>query len=493
MGIIQKGSSLSTFYLVIGILLGFVTSGLLIPNYFTKEQNGVGIQLSSYFLIYSQVVLLGLHTTVIRFYPHFKDDATRHRGFLTIVSLVILCSILLFSVLFFSSLYLAPSFFEDSPLFGQYYWLVFPLTAFTVYFYLFDAYYSAQLKGSRGFFLKDVFQRILIILAIFGFIIWHFSFHSFVIIYCIATCIPTLIFMVMLLREKQFSFTPRITAMYKENWKYMTKVSGYSLLLGISWVGITNIDAIMIEKMLNLEQVGIYGRNMFFGILVSVPYRAIHKVSSGVISNSFKENNLENVKTVYYKSSLNQMIIGAFIFCGLWLNIKNIYQLIPASYEAGKYVILFIGLGNFFTMIGGVNTAVISFSPYYRWNTIFVAILLVLVIIFNLIFIPLYGITGAAMAAAISILLYNVLMYFFLLGKYKFQPIGLKHLYILLITAGCFYIAYIIPVIQVSFLVDILVRSSCFTLLFGILILVTKVSPDINGTVNTVIKKFVKK
>lgn len=493
MGIIQKGSSLSTAYLIIGIMLGFVTSGLLLPNYFTEEQNGVITVLNSYYLIYSQIALLGLHTTVIRFFPHFKNDGNRNNGFLTIMSLVIFCSLILFSVFFIISLYYAPSFFANSPLFQEYYWLVFPLTVFTVYFYLFDAYYSVRLKGTRGFFLKDVLQRVLIIILMFGFIAWQFSFNLFILIYCAAVCVPTIIFMVSLLREKQFSRIPKMTNIYSENWRYMTKVSGYSLLLGISWVGITNLDAIMIEKMLGLKDAGIYGRNMFFGALVAIPYRAIHKIASGVISNSFKENNIENIKAVYYKSSLNQMVLACFIFAGIWLNIGNVYHVIPTSYEAGKYVILFIGLGNFFTMIGGVNTAVISFSPYYRWNTIFVAILLILVVVTNLIFIPIYNITGAALATAISLFLYNLMMYILLFKKYKFQPIQYRHIWIL-ISAGCSYlVANYIPTIHTSFILDILVRSTAFSILFGAIVLGGKLSPDINGMAMGLIRKVIRK
>lgn len=493
MGVIQKGSSLSTAYLIIGILLGFVTSGLVLPNYFSEEQNGLITVLTSYYMIYAQIALLGLHTTVIRFYPHFKNDQNRHNGFLTMMSIVILCSLILFTLFYFGSLYLVPSFFDRSPLFKEHYWIVFPLTIFTVYFYLFDAYYSVRMKGSRGFFLKDVFQRILILLAMFAYIVWKFDFDKFILIYCIAVCIPTLIFVLGLLREKQFSFSPQLGSLYKDNWKYMTKVSGYSLLLGISWVGINNLDAIIIEKMLNLEAAGIYGRNMFYGVLVAIPYRALHKISSGVISNSFKENNLENIKMVYYKSSLNQTIMGIFILGGIWLNIHNIYKIMPAEYEAGKYVILFVGLGNLFTMMGGVNTAVISFSPYYRWNTIFVALLLGLVVINNLIFIPVWKITGSAMAIAVSLFLYNLMMYILLLVKYKFQPINYRHFIILITAGGSFAAAYFIPVFESSFIVDILVRSTVFTILFGIIVYAAKLSPDMNNMATGLLKRFSKK
>lgn len=487
MGIIQKGSSLSTAYLIIGILLGFVTSGLLLPNYFTEEQNGVITVLNSYFLIYSQIALFGLHTTVIRFYPHFKNDGNRHNGFLSIMSLIILCSLILFSVFFYLSLYLFPSFFEGSGLFKEYYWLVFPLTFFTVYFYLFDAYYSAQLKGSRGFFLKDVLQRVLILIAILGFIVWHFNFAKFISLYCLAVSIPTVVLLISLMRSKQFSKTIKMAPLYSENWKYMSKVSAYSFLLGISWVGINNIDALLVSKMLNLEQAGIFGRCMFFGILVATPYRAMHKISSGVISNSFKEGDLKNVRDVYYKSSLNLTIIGLFIFLAIWLNIDNIFHIIPKSYQVGMYVIFFIGLGNLFSMIGGVNTAVIAFSPYYRWNTIFVGLLLLMVIITNLIFINLWGITGAAVATATSVFLYNLMMYIFLWIKYGFQPINVKYLGTFVIGLAAYALSTIIPTLN-YFIYDIFVRSVVFSLVFGIVVLLSKISPDINIMFNKGLK-----
>src|SRR5690606_9318154 len=124
------------------------------------------------------------------------------------------------------------------------------------------------------------------------------------------------------------------TDLYRNNWRYMTKVASYSLLLGISWVGISNLDAIMIERMLDLKQAGIYGRTMFFGVLVAIPYRAIHKISSGLLSGSFKENNMDNVRDIYYKSTMSQLVLAAFIFTGIWLNIHNVFHVIPESYEA---------------------------------------------------------------------------------------------------------------------------------------------------------------
>ena len=48
----------------------------------------------------------------------------------------------------------------------------------------------------------------------------------------------------------------------------------------------------------------------------------------------------------YAKSTINQLIVGELLFLGIWANIHNIFKILPAEYEAGKYVIFFIGIND---------------------------------------------------------------------------------------------------------------------------------------------------
>lgn len=489
MGVVKKGSFYSTLLIGVGVILGFFISGLLLPNFLTEEQNGVLSLLNSYSLIYSQIVILGIHTAVIKFFPHFKNDANRHHGFLTVISLVLFISFLFFLIYYFVTQFYFLQLFNKSPLLKQNYFYIVPLTFFTLYFTLFDNYSAANLKPVRGFFYRDVLQRILVLIALGVYILYQLSFSVFLFLYVVALCLPTVLFAGWLIKEKQFSLSIQMNELYKKNWRYMAKVSAYSLFLGIAWVGVNNIDSIMVERLINLKSAGIYSRNMFFGILVSIPYRALHKAASGVIAQAFKEGELNKIKDVYYKSTLTQLMIGAFIFWGIWLNIHNVYQIIPASYEQGKYVIFFIALGNFFTMVGGVNTAIINFSPYYKWNAYFVAVLLVLVIGLNFVFIPTLGLTGAAAATSFSYLIYNFLMWWLLLKKYQFQPFNSHHLIALIIAIVAYFIASLIPQ-QTFYIQDILIRSTVFTIIYGLLIYQLKLSPDINLLINQLLQKI---
>lgn len=472
-----------------GIVLGFVTSVILLPRFFTEKQNGVLTLLQSYSMIYSQFALMGIHTTIIRFFPYFKDENSRHKSFLGIMSAMAFVGFAGFLGYYYITKPAFKEVFEKSPLFEQHYFLLLPLTFFTLYYYVFDAYSSAQHKPVRGFLYKDVIQRIVIILCIVGFVSIGFSFSRFVLLYCVAISIPTLLFIFNFLQERQIGINRAHIREFRPHLRSIMKVSGYSLLLGISWVGVTNLDAVMIERLMDLDRAGIYGRMVFFGLLVTIPYRATHKVASGHLSSAFKEGDMQKVKDIYYKSCLTQLIIGGFILGGIWLNNANILSIMPPAYAEGKYVILFVGLGQLTQMAGGVNTAVISYSPYYRWNTYFVFMLLTMIIGLNYWLIPLHGITGAAISAAISVFLYNFMMFIFLWIRYGFQPIKWRHLIAILVLLVGYFTAHILPEAS-HWLVDALFRSVTFTIICGILILGLKISPDISNMALFIYRKY---
>jgi len=91
----------------------------------------------------------------------------------------------------------------------------------------------------------------------------------------------------------------------------------------------------------------------------------------------------------------------------------------------------------------------------------------------NLIFIPKYGITGAAMASAISIFLFNTIRFFFLLYVFKIQPFSFSTIKVLLIFLLTLLVSYFISPLA-DFIVDIVLRSLGILLLFGGLIFIVR-------------------
>jgi O-antigen/teichoic acid export membrane protein len=231
---------------------------------------------------------------------------------------------------------------------------------------------------------------------------------------------------------------------------------------------------------------GIYSISILFATLVTIPSRSLGKISGTLIADAWKENDLKQIANIYSKSCINQMIIGLYIFMMIVLNLEALYTFLPENYENGKYVIYFIGLASLFDMATGTNGIIISTSKYYRLQSLFVIVLFVLVVITNIIFIPRYGITGAAIASAISTFIYNLIRYLFLLIKFKLQPFKLKQVMVPLGGAVLFLIVNEFITFD-SLYLHVAIPSCILTITYGLYILAFRFSEDIQEIVRNVL------
>lgn len=250
----------------------------------------------------------------------------------------------------------------------------------------------------------------------------------------------------------------------------------------------------MLASMVGLDATGIYSIAFFIAVVIEIPKRSIIQIVIPLISKAFNHNDTATISDIYTKTSINQLIMGLFIFIGIWANIDNIYLLIPNRqvFEAGKLVVLIIGISRLIDMGAGVNGEIIVYSKYYRFNIIAVASLAMLTIATNYLLIPLYGLNGAAMASAISIFLFNLVKYVYIYSKLHIQPFTFKTILVIVIGFLVWYLSKWMPV-QANFLLDILLRSAFITLVYFGLVWRLKVSPDLNLTLESFVDKFRKK
>jgi O-antigen/teichoic acid export membrane protein len=245
----------------------------------------------------------------------------------------------------------------------------------------------------------------------------------------------------------------------------------------------------MVNQKLGLTQTGVYGIAFYFGTIIIIPSRSIMRIAMGIVADAFKKNDLETVARLYKKSCNTQMAIGMLLFIGIWTNIDNIMQLLPQEYAEGKYVILIIALGYLFDMSTGINYTIMLTSKYYRYDAYFMFLILAIAIIGNYILIPIYGITGSAIATAITIGTYNLLRWLFLFFKFKMQPYDKDTFKIILIAVICFLPGYFIPNLG-NLIIDIAIRSSVVGGLFILLLLKLEASPELNSKIRKNLKRF---
>jgi len=465
-------------YIYAGVAIGFVSTGILMPRFLSEEQNGIIKLLVSYSLLFAQLASLGFQTATVRFFPYFKDKAKAHNGFFPLLTLVGVFGFILFLIIYY--LIKGPIIEYESAKnsnFANYFFLTLPLTFFFLYFNLFDVYARVLLRSTIGTFLKELLQRLLILVAIILYIYNIIGFWQFTIFYVAVLSLPTVVLFFYLLLKKEIFIKPDFQLLKKGLAGPIASLSLYGVFIGFSQIAISQIDSILINFFKDTAHTGIYAITFYYGTLVILPSRAVYRIAPSFIAEAFKQKNMQQITSIQYKSCLNQMLVGTGIFLLLWLNIDNVFRILPQEYISGKYVILFIGLANLISMSGGLSSQIITNSEYYRFNGLYVIIYLVLTVLLNILFIPILGIKGAALAAMASMLVFNILKFVFIYRKFDIQPYRHNHIRILLIGV----IAYIITALFTypdNLILNIILKSSLFSILFILLNYISKTSDD---------------
>lgn len=489
MGIIEKQATKNAIYSYLGAGLGFFTV-LWLSHTLTTDENGLIRILVSIATLLAQVSSLGFSSVTTRLFPYFRNQEKGHHGFLYYAIIVSIVGFLLCWLgFYFLKSMIIESNSEKSKLFVDYLFYLMPLSFFTLFFTVFDTYLRACYSSVIGSFSKDFFQRIIILIVLALYFFQFINFAFFILGYIIACSLPTILLLSYIIKLKEWHVKPVKGFMTKKLANEIIKLSVFSLFAGFSGTIIMNIDTIMVNQMLGLSETGIYGIAFFFGSIMMIPARSIHRITSSIVSDAMKADNITEINRLYNKTCNIGMAVGNILFIGICININNIMLLLPPEYAAGKYVILFIAGGYLAEMATGINSVILANSKYYYYDGYFVVVMVIITFLSNYILIPIYGITGSAIATAITITLGNIIKWIFLLYKYKMQPFDFNSVKLVIISVVTFLIGYFIP-ISSNFIIDIAVRSLSAGGVFALLLLKTEATPDINRKIRKNLKRF---
>lgn len=490
MGIIRKQSIIGTVFTYLGVLLGFITTAVLFPKFLTTAQIGLLGLLLSYAMIFAQLSSLGFISATTRYFTYFRDKDNHHHGFVFLLITVTTAGFLISLLLYLAVRgMLIESSTAKSALFVDYIDYIIPLTFFTVFFNALDHYYKVLYNAVIGIVLKEFVQRLLILVLTVLFIYALFSFHRFVNLYVLCFAVPMLVILFYLLKAGEFHLKPEPGFLNRKLVAGMAGISLFGVIAGASGIFTLNIDRIMIDRMLGLSATGIYTTTYFFGILVTMPSRSLTKISSTIVADAWKNNDTTALNSLLYKSCLNQLIIGLLLLAGIQGNLDNIYRILPVEFISGKWVILLVGTGFLTDMAIGVSHVIVSNSRFYKYGTYYLLLMAVLVIGFNLLFIPLFGITGAALSFLLTKVIVNIAIIVFVRYRFGMMPYNHKFLLVILFGGIAFLVSRLLPSMT-NLMVDILIRSMVIGTVFMMLIIFCRISEDINEWVVYYLKKF---
>jgi O-antigen/teichoic acid export membrane protein len=486
-GIIQKQTIRGSFWSYLGVIIGFITTSYLYPKFLTTEIVGLFGLLIAISNITSQIASLGINGVTARLFPHFRSPENRHHGYLFFSLITQLIGFLIFVLIYFLiKNKLIENNLEKSTLFASYAYLIVIITFFFIVFNFFDTYIKVLYNAVIGTFLQEFFQRVLILIAVILFIFSLIDLNQLIIAFALAVSFKGILIFLYLLDKGEINLKPGRGFIKKPLRKEIADVALFSIIGGLGSMIVFQIDKIVINQMLDLSNTGVYTIAFYFGTLVVIPSRPLLKIAGTLIADAWAKNDTEKVKEIYYKSCINQFIIGGFLFLGIWANIDNILNILGTDYLQSKWVIFFIGIGYLFDMMTGANGHVIAFSKSYRVALWFILILVVLVVVLLYSLIPVWGITGAAVAIAIALFLNNLMRHLFLFRKYKMQPFNFTYLWVALFYTGLYFLLKLLP--QQALIIDIVIRGAIITFATGVLIIFVPLSEDLHRLVNKILR-----
>jgi O-antigen/teichoic acid export membrane protein len=229
-------------------------------------------------------------------------------------------------------------------------------------------------------------------------------------------------------------------------------------LSSIAALGLKTLDSVLIGKFLPLSFVGIYTIASFIPTIIETPLNALDRIVTAKVAHAVAENDMEDVKDVFYKSVKYLSLMGALLFVGINCNIKYLLSMVGKDYQQGFEVVWIISVGSLISMMGGANTSILFYSSKYWQGALLLLSLVIITFVCNMLLIPRYGINGAAMSTAISSLLYTSIKFFLIYRKFRFQPYNANTLKTLGILVICLLINSALPILT-SPLANIVLRS----------------------------------
>jgi len=488
MGIIARQTIKGSIYSYLGAFIGFINVGLIMPQIFSTAEIGLTNLLVAVSAIFGQFGSLGMVNVTLRQFPYFRDERNNHNGFLFfLIASGTLGFLICSGAYYLLKPQLVAENIDKSPLFAEYVYLLIPLIFVTIFHLLIDTYNRILFNASFGLFVKEFLLRILNLAGILLFYFKVFDFHDFIIFYTVSYGVPVLLICLLLMYKHQFLVKPSFSIFKPSFLRETLSVAAFGSISGFSGMVVMQLDRYLINHYCDLSATGIYSTVFFFGSVILLPGRSLIRISGSLIAEAFKNNDNKKVDLIYGKSTTNLMIIGLILFLLIWGNVDNILKVLPEEFGKGRFVILFIALSHLLQMIAGVSGEIIQFSKYYRQHVIIMISLIVSIVGLNMLFLPVWGITGAGVASAVSFLIYFIFRLYYIKIKLGFQPFQWKHLIILLIGGVAYSFSLLIPQMQ-SFIMDSILRSIVLCVLFGLPLYFTGFSEEYNAIVLKALK-----
>ncbi|MBR1798616.1 MAG: lipopolysaccharide biosynthesis protein [Bacteroidales bacterium] len=411
MGVIAKQSIRGALANYAGVAIGFLTTFFVLTRCLTAEEVGMTRVMVDAAMLFSSLAQLGTNSSLVRFFPYFKDGGKNHGvfGWAVLAPLVGFAVFAMAFLLFRDAL--VGAYVEQSPLLSDYLYLLPMLTFFALYTTVFETASSVLLRITVPKLVREVGIRLFNLVAYLLYGAGVIGFDLFVWLFCGSYGLAMLLNLFYLVRVGHVSF--RIERGFLDR-EMARQIVQYSLFMTATILAgnIPLLNSLFLGAKLGLGSAGVYAIAFYIANVVEVPYRSLGAISKPVIAQAVKDDNWGEVSRLARQVSLHQLIFSCLIFCLIWINLDVLFAMLPNGdqYAAGLWVVCLLGLAKIVNSSFSIAADILNFSRRYPVSLLFIVMLTVLALWLNNSLIGVWQLNGSAAATLLSYVAYFVVL-----------------------------------------------------------------------------------
>lgn len=493
MGIVIKQSFNNLITTYLGFAIGALNTLFLYTNFMSEQYYGLVSFIVSTAMILMPFMAFGVQNTLVKFYSAYEGkEQSVFLNWMLLLPLLVAIPGALICFFFYEQIALFLSIKNE--IVYNYVWYIFIIAVSSSYFEVFFAWAKVQFKTIFGNFMKEVFHRLGITLLLVLLAFHLITIDTFLIALVFVYVARMLVMSIYAYNLKQPKFirhtirSIRTPSKRPQNFMAIIKYTTLIIIAGSVASLLLDLDKVMLGLYEEIENVAFYSVAIYIATVIAVPARAMHQITYPMVAKMLNEKQYDEMRKLYHKSSLTLFVIASLLFLLIICNLESLYDMVIKSYSAGFYVVLFIGAAKLLDNCLGINNAILYNSDYYRIILVLGVLLVIVAIILNTVFIPLFGINGAAIATFVASVLYTVFKIIIVYKKFGMQPFtkaSLKTLILLVVFFAAFYFW------DFSFhpFVNIILKSIVLGASYVLAIYFLNISSDVTTAIQSILKR----
>lgn len=416
---------LSFFINITGALIAFCQQ-FFFTNIMGSTYYGEYVYVSTWILILSFIPRLGLDTCLLKYLAEYRANH-QWNFFFGILKKAHHCTRIISSVVVCITITLLGIFKEEtSPELAT----VFLIGSFAIPFTASSRLYQATLQSTQNAIHALVYSLLFfpVCMCTLVALLYYsgFSVQSVhVMLSHVAALTVTNIIMMHLSRNAirtNYPFVAEIRYKTKE-W---LKVAFPIFFISFLQLLLTRLDIIMVGWLLDTQQAGLYAISSLAASTVVFGISSAHVIVAPQISYLYHKKDMHGLQKTLQKEMRMVCLMTFPLIAVLILLGKPILTIFGTAFLPGYPALAILLLGQSFTAFMGSISFLMIVGGYQLISAYFIFSCVVINILLNLLFIPLYGIQGAAWANTLTMIIWHLCMYFFVKKRFEVDTTALS-------------------------------------------------------------------